>query len=91
MEKVIELINEATPEIQKLVDMEFAKVGGNPHPDSPLNQVNLLGGDRIVQDYVDHGEVGLAFDHLNYMVDETGIKLAPNIRAILAEISSVIS
>lgn len=88
MEKVIKLINVATAEIQKLVDMEFAKVGGNPHPDSPLNQVNLLGGDRIVHEY---NEVGITFDHLNYMVEETGIKLTPNMKAKLAEISKIIS
>jgi hypothetical protein len=91
MEKVIALINKATFEIQNLVNLKYAKVSGHTQPDSPLNQVNLLGGDKIVRDYLDHGEMGLALDHLNYMVEETGIQLPPDLRATLAEISGRIS
>ena len=91
MKQAIYLINDIMPEIQKLVDAEFVKIAWQPDPDSPLNQVNLLGGDRIVHDYLAHGEVGLAFDHIKYMVDETGINLAPNFRAKLIEISKLLS
>jgi len=89
MKQAIKLINQVLPEIQKLVDAEFLKVGGNPNPDSPLSQVNLLGGDKIVHDYLEHGEVGVAFDHLNYMIDETGVTLSPKLRGKLAEIAKI--
>jgi hypothetical protein len=90
MKRLIQMINELTPEIQRMVDAEFAKIGGPPHPDSSLNQLNLLGGDKIIYEYLQSGEIGVAFDHLNYMIDETNIKLPPKTSARLLEISQII-
>ena len=75
-----------TPEIQKLVDNKFAELEGSPSPDSALSQVNLLGGDLSVFGFIEHTEFGLAFDHLQYMVTETGIDLSPRLQAALVEI-----
>jgi hypothetical protein len=91
MKKPSKLINEILPKIQQLVNAEFVKVGGNPDPYSSLDQLNLLGGDKIVREYLIHGEVGVAFDHLNYMIDETDVKLDSNLVAKLAEIAKLIS
>ena len=80
-----------TPEIQSLVNLEFAKAPNDPEPGSPLDQVNLRGGDRVVYEYLEHGEFGLAVDHLNYMVEETDIELPPATRKALAEIAALMS
>ncbi len=44
-------------------------------PNSPLNQAGLTDGARIVEDYLDHNELGLAFEHLIYMLIEPGINV----------------
>lgn len=87
MDDVASLIKLITPNIQKLVDAEYAKVNGSPVPGTALDQVNLIGGDNVVYDYLEHGELGVAFDHLSYMIDETGIELTLSQRRSIAEIN----
>lgn len=91
MNDVASLIRRITPEIQKLVDLEFAKTGGAPDARSTLDQVNLKGGDLIVYDYLDFGEAGVAFDHLTYMIDETGIEPTKNQLLLVADIHRKLS
>lgn len=86
MTDVVSLIKLVTPNIQMLVDAEFAKLSGDPKPGSALDQVNLAGGDKIVYDYLEHGEPRMAFDHLLYMVTETGIELTSDLQSVLAGI-----
>ncbi len=86
MNDVASLIRQMTPEIPKLVDVEFAKIEGAPVAGNALDQVNLKGGDNIIFEYLDFGELGVAFDHLTYMIDETGIELTKNQRILVAEI-----
>ena len=50
----------------------FDAVGGTPEPGSALAQVFLLDGREVVVDHVAHGELGLALDHLVYMIAEPG-------------------
>ena len=90
MKELVSMIKMVTPEIQSLVDLEFAKLLGEPEPGSALDQVNLKDGDKIVYDYLEHGEAGVAFDHLIYMVEETGIEVAPYLRETLFEISDLL-
>lgn len=82
------MIRLVTPKIQELVDLEFAKLADQPEASTALDQVGLNGGDKIVYEYLDHGEAGLAFEHLRYMVYETGIELAPDIQEALEKISN---
>ncbi len=49
-----------------------------PAPGSTLDQEGLRNGKEIVSDYFTHGEVGLALEHLVYMIIETGIEILPN-------------
>ena len=55
----------------------FARVGNSPEPGSSLDQVRLLDGDQLVEDYIRHGEQGLALDHLLYMVEEPPLQVSP--------------
>lgn len=42
---------------------------------SALDLVGLVDGSQIVEDYVNHNELGLAFEHLIYMVVDPGIEV----------------
>lgn len=54
----------------------FAAVNYRPQPGSSLDQLSLLDGDQVVNDYIEHGEPGLAFDHLLYMVEEPPLRIS---------------
>ncbi|WP_152612652.1 hypothetical protein [Leisingera sp. ANG-M7] len=91
MNEVYDLIKLVTPEIQKLVDAKFTEFDGVPPTGSSLDQVNLLGGNRIVYDYLEHGELRVAFEHLEYMIDETGISLDASSRSKIRKIAHMLS
>ena len=74
--KIKEILKQASSEVQGLVDQEFTKVNNNPLPGSNLDQAGLKGGREIVLDYLNHGEIGIALEHLLYMVEETGIMVS---------------
>lgn len=57
--------------VQALIDQEFEKVSHKPKPGSALDQLGLKDGTATVEDFMRHGEEGLAFEHLIYMADET--------------------
>ena len=65
--------------IQQLVNYEFNRVKGKLEPESALAQAGLHDGLEIVSDYISHGEIGIAFEHLLYMSQETGIELSDDI------------
>ena len=56
---------------------------GEPVPGSDLDQVGLRDGQAIVDDYIRHGEVVVAAEHLLYMAFESGILLTPEERRSL--------
>jgi len=70
--KILDLTND----IQKLVDAEFAKVNYKPIPGSNLDQLNLLEGSKVIEEYIKYNEFGLAVDHLGYMIGEINIELS---------------
>lgn len=70
-------IRAALDEVMPLMRAAFAAVDHNPPPGSSLDQVCLIDGDQVVDDYIRHGEQGLALDHLLYMVEEPPLKLTP--------------
>jgi hypothetical protein len=63
-------IRAALDEVMTLMDEAFAKVDYRPPPGSSLDQVFLLDGGEVVNDYIEHDEQGIAFDHLLYMIVE---------------------
>ena len=69
------LILRAAQEAQMILDRTYAS-GGEPKHDSPLAQLGLRDGLAIVQEYLRHGELGAAFEHLAYMVNEPSLSLS---------------
>lgn len=62
--------------VMPLMHAAFAAVGNSPQPGSSLDQACLLDGDQVVEDYIRHGEQGLALDHLIYMVQEPPLNVS---------------
>lgn len=78
------LILGATDEAQALLD-ELYRQTPEPSDDSPLHQAGLRDGASIVRDYLKHGEAGVAFDHLIYMIKEAGLGLSDESRRKILE------
>ena len=69
------LILRAAEEAQLLLD-ELYRRTPKPPSDSPLDQAGLRDGVAIVRDYLAHGEPGVAFEHLIYMIVEPELQLS---------------
>lgn len=85
IENRLEIITDA---VQLLIDAEFDKVDGVPTPDSALDQAGLKDGKQIVMEFIHHGELGLAIEHLVYMIEETDISISNALRNQILEIAS---
>jgi hypothetical protein len=59
---------------QDLVDAEFAKAD-TVVPGSALDHAGLRDGLRLVRDYLEHGEPGVALDHALYMLRELDLTI----------------
>lgn len=59
-----------------LMRAAFEAVDFKPAPGSSLDQVHLIDGDEVVEDYIRYGEYGLALDHLRYMIDEPPLSIS---------------
>ncbi len=66
-------------EVQRLIDIEFANCNNNPPTGSVLDQIGLKDGKEIVLDYLNHREIGLALEHLMYMIKETDLPISAEI------------
>jgi len=80
-----DLILSVLSDIEPLMQAAFDAVGGSPEPSSALDQVFLLNGREVVVDYLGHGEPGIAFDHLLYMIREPPLRISPETLGRLAE------
>jgi hypothetical protein len=81
---ITSLLMSALHEVEILMFAAYA----NAEPikeDSSLTQAGLLDGGEIVRDCIAHGEAGLAFEHLLYMVTEPPLLVSSR---CLAEISA---
>ena len=74
--KVYADIRKALLEVDALMSQAFAAVGFSPDPGSALEQIGLRDGAEVVLDYLDHGEPGLALEHLIYMVREPSLPIS---------------
>ncbi len=63
-------------EVQSLVDAAFVEVESSPLRGSALDQEGLTNGSEIAIGYLGHGETGLAFDHLRYMIVEPPVQVS---------------
>ena len=73
------LILAALPEVRALVARALAAAGGVAPPDSSLDQLGLGDdGVRTIREYLQHGEAGLALEHLIYMAEASELPLPPS-------------
>ena len=70
-------IRAALSEVQELLARALAAAGGVAPPGSSLDQLGLVDGDRIVLEFLKHGEEGLALEHVIYMAESSELPLAP--------------
>jgi hypothetical protein len=70
------LIRQSIPEVGALINQAFADVGNSPVTGSSLDQLGLANGVSVIDDYLRHGEIGLALDHLIYMVFEAKLPIS---------------
>src|SRR6187402_630501 len=72
-------IRQALREVSILMERAFSEVGGSPAPGSSLDQAGLSDGASIVEDYLEHGEAGVALEHLIYMIREPQLPISTTI------------
>lgn len=75
-------LQNAIPEISALMDAKFAETG-IPNADSALAQAGLKDGVEIVKDFIFYNELGEAFHHLCYIVEEAQLFLSEQTYAAL--------
>lgn len=86
---VTELFRAVLDEVAPLMAAAFRDAGAMAE-DHPLAQAGLANGAAIVRDYLDHGEAGVALEHLLYMVQEPPLVLSARGRANLAELTRLL-
>ncbi len=82
-----QLFRHALEAVEPLMADALRAVGHKPAPGSALDQEGLADGGAIVRMYVEHGEHGLAFDHLLYMVVEPSLPITAGTFETLQEVS----
>jgi hypothetical protein len=80
-----ELIRSALPEVSTLMAQAFEAVGGTQVPGSGLDQAGLIDGAEDVEDWLVHGEPGLALEHLIYMVGAPPLAISESTYALIDE------
>jgi len=80
-------IETVATEIQSLVNEEFQRDLNQHIKNSALQQAGLKNGKEIIDEYSVNFEYGLAFEHLLYMIDETGITVSQSSSTLLFELS----
>ena len=74
--------------IQRRLDELYEAVDGSPEPGSALDQAGLRDGLDIVEEYLRHGELGIAVEHVVYMVVESELELPKSELHALASLCS---
>lgn len=70
------LIRQALHDVELLMVETSEEVAGEPGPGSALDQVGLRDGADMVSVFLDHGEPGLALEHLVYMISEPRLPIS---------------
>lgn len=81
---------EALKEVSELMLIAYEQLNSVPE-DHALAQAGLRNGAEIVLDYVDHGEAGVAFEHLLYMINEPSLVVSEKGMKILARIAKTLN
>lgn len=83
-----DLISKVANELQDLINTELAKVIGEPSPDHPLYHRGIRDGKQIVIDYSNHGEYGLALEHIFYMIEELDLSVSGGLRDQILDLAN---
>jgi hypothetical protein len=67
----------------------YAQLGPIPD-DHSLAQAGLENGREVVLDYLAHGEAGIAFEHLCYMIEEPPLTISAKSAERLARIAETL-
>jgi hypothetical protein len=81
------LIRQALDAVEPLMERAFRAVQRKPDEGSVLDQAGLVDGAEIVIDYIAHREIGLAFDHLLYMIVEPSLPITTATFRALQEVA----
>lgn len=61
--------------VQNKVDKLYKELNSKESIKEIFKQSGLLNGKRIIDEYLEYNEYGIAIDHLLYMISETKIQL----------------
>ena len=86
-QRIEDLISKVANSVQELIDTDLAKVNREPSPEHPLSQAGLRDGNQIVIDYSNHGEYGLALEHILYMIEEPELSISDGLRGQILQLS----
>ncbi len=65
-------------DVEPLMVAAFDEVDGTPAPGSNLDQAFLLDGRTVIEDYLNHNELGVALEHLMYMIEAPPLQIQPS-------------
>jgi hypothetical protein len=82
----IEVLNE----VSSLLSTAYEQLGPVPE-NHVLAQEGFKNGKEIVLDYVDHGEAGLAYEHLMSMIDEPSLVISEACKVALDRIAKSVA
>jgi len=72
--------------VQGLVDVELAKTS-IVVPGSALDQSGLKDGLPLIREYLQHGEFGIAFEHVLYMIRELALPIPTETYAVMKRVA----
>ena len=77
-------------EAQDRISEAIERMSASKIEDANFDQAGLRDGLAIVEDYVSAGELGVAYEHLRYMVEEAKVALSAESFRFLQETAAVL-
>lgn len=79
----------ALQEVEVLIQEAFVS-SEEIDEDHPLSQEGLKNGSDIVLDYISDGELGLAYEHMLYMIEEPSLNISEDCKKSILSINKLI-
>ena len=83
-DRVTKLILRVLGEVEALLPDQLSSA----HQHGASASLGLIDGGKIIRGYLDHREMGLALEHLTYMVLEVPLSLSPRCQSDINEAAS---
>ncbi|MEM8720763.1 MAG: MafI family immunity protein [Cyanobacteria bacterium P01_G01_bin.39] len=77
--------------VQTLINLEYERIDSKAKLKGAFDQLGLRNGAEVVKDYLEHGEVGIAWEHLLYMVKETNVQLSEDYLKRLSSLAKTLN